>query len=354
MGRLIGFLFLILLVAFGVWAFFLARDGGVFRTFDVASTGTCKQVSGVVGVEDIAIDRESKIAFLAGYDRRATMGGGSPRGAIWTLDMNTPDAVPVDATTSALPDGFWPHGISFFRAYDGKKTLFVINHANGKQSIEIFDVNGATLTHRRTVTGAPLVSPNDVVGVGSEAFFVTNDHANTEGLMRQIEDYGRLKQTTVQFYDGATFTTALSGIGGANGINVSADGRSLYLSAASELTVYVYDRDPNTNTLKQRAKVWVPGFADNIDVLADGSLLLGLHSKIFELLAHVGDAKQLSASHVMHLTPDGHGSFNTKTIYYNPGQEISGASVGAAANKRLLIGAIFEPKILDCAWDAAP
>lgn len=354
MGRLIGFLFLILLVAAGVWAFFLARDGGVFRTFETASTGTCKQVAGVNGVEDIAIDRETKVAFLSGYDRRATMTGGSPRGAIWTLDLNAPDAAPVDATTSALPDGFLPHGIAFYRAYDGTKTLFVINHANGKHSVEIFDVNGATLTHRRTVTGAALVSPNDIVGVGPESFFVTNDHANTAGLMRQLEDYGRLKQTTVQFYNGADFSTALSNIGGANGINVSADGRSLYLSAASELTVYVYDRDPNTNTLTQRAKVWVPGFADNIDVQADGSLLLGLHSKIFELLAHVGDAKQLSPSHIMHLVPDGQGSFTAKTIYYNPGQEISGASVGAAANKRLLIGAIFDPKILDCAWDAAP
>jgi arylesterase/paraoxonase len=302
----------------------------------------------------LAIDRETKIAFLAGYDRRAVMKGGSPRGAIWTLDMNAPDAAAVDATTSALPDGFWPHGISLYRAYDGKKTLFVINHANNKHSVEIFDVNGATLTHRRTVTGAPLISPNDIVGVGPESFFVSNDHANTEGLMRTIEDYGRLRQTTVQFYDGAEFTTALSGIGGANGINVSADGRSLYLSAASELTVYVYDRDPNTNALTQRAKVWVPGFADNIDVLADGSLLLGVHSKIFDLLAHVGDASKPSPTHVMHLTPDGHGSFTTKTIYYTPGQELSGGSGGAAANKRLLIGSIFDPKILDCAWDAAP
>lgn len=354
MGRFIGFLFLILLVVVAVWGFFFVRDAGVFRSIEVATTGACKQVTGVVGVEDIAIDHETNIAFLSGYDRRASMSGGSPRGAIWTLDISKPDAVPVDATSGALPDGFWPHGIGFFRAYDGTKTLFVISHANNKHSIEIFDVNGATLTHRRTVTGAPLVSPNDIVGVGPESFFVTNDHANTQGLMRTVEDYGRLKQTTVQFYDGANFTTALSGIGGANGINISKDGRSLYLSAASELAVHVYDRDPNTNTLTERAKVSVPGFADNIDVLADGSLLLGVHSKILDLVAHVGDAKHLAPTHVMHLTPDGNGSFNAKTIYYNAGQELSAGSVGAAANKHLLIGGIFDAKILDCAWDAAP
>ena len=39
-----------------------------------------------------------------------------------------------------------------------------------------------------------------------------------------------------------------------------------------------------------------------------------------------------------------------ETIYYNKGVEISGVSVAAAARGRLLIGPIFESKILDCAW----
>jgi hypothetical protein len=103
-------------------------------------------------------------------------------------------------------------------------------------------------------------------------------------------------------------------------------------------------------TLKQRAAVRVPGFADNIEVMDNGDLLLGLHSKIFDLLGHVDDATKLSPSHIMRLRADGHGSFQAETVYYNLGEEISGASVGAASNGRLLIGAIFESKFLDCAW----
>ena len=56
----------------------------------------------------------------------------------------------------------------------------------------------------------------------------------------------------------------------------------------------------------------------------------------------------------MHLKADGKGSFVAETIYYNVGEEISGASVGASAGKRLLIGAVFDPKILNCSWEAAP
>lgn len=355
MFRILGWLLLVVLTGVGIWAYFFAQAAGVFLDLKPVPLA-CRAVTGggVVGVEDLTIDPETKLAYLSGYDRRAAFSGKPTRGAIWIYDMNAPDAVPVDATAAALPEGFRPHGISLFRGGDGKKALFVISHAGGKHSVEIFDVEGATLTFRRTVTDPAMVSPNDIVGIGPDAFYVSNDHANPMGWMRTAEDYLRLRQTTVQFFDGQTFTTALSGIGGANGINVSADGKSLYLSAASELTVYVYDRDLATNKLTQRAAVAVPGFADNLEMLANGDLLLGLHSKVLELVAHIADPAKPSPSHIMHLRADGKGSFIPQTVYYNLGDEISGVSVGASVDKRLLIGAIIEAKILDCAWEAAP
>lgn len=355
MFRVLGWLLLVVLIAVGVWAYFFAQAAGLFLDLKPVPLA-CRAVTGggIVGVEDLTIDPETKLAYLSGYDRRARNALKPTRGAIWIYDVNAPDAAPVDATAAALPDGFWPHGISLYRGADGKRTLFVISHANGKHSVEVFDVDGPTLTHRRTVTGEALLSPNDIVGVGPESFYVSNDHAYPTGWQRTAEDYLRLRMTTVQFFDGQAFTTALSGIGGANGITVSADGASLYLSAASELTVYVYDRDLATNKLTQRASVAVPGFADNLEVLANGDLLLGVHSKVLELVAHMRDPAKPSASHVMHLRADGKGSFIPQTIYYNLGDEISGASVGASVDKRLLIAPIFEAKILDCAWEAAP
>lgn len=361
MGRLFLWLFLAALIGAGVWVYFFLVDAGVFLNIEPKTVGVCRQVTSgnIAGVEDIAIDQETKIAYLAGYDRRQVIGPGGSltanvRGAIWTYDLNAADAVPVDATAAALPGGFSPHGISLYRGADGRKTLFVISHAAGKHTIEIFDVNGVALTYRRTVAGADLVSPNDIVGVGADAFYVSNDHGNVSGWQRSAEDYMRLRQSTVRFFDGQAFTTALSEIGGANGINVSADGRSLYLSAASERTVYVYDRDPASNALTKRSAIQVPGFADNLDVLANGDLLVAPHSKILQFLEHVGDAAKLSPSHIMHLKADGKGSFVPGTIYYNLGEEISGASVGANVDKRLLIGSVFERKILDCVWDGAP
>jgi arylesterase/paraoxonase len=354
-GRVFGLVFLVALIAAGVWVYFFLQAAGVFTTIAAKTPGACTAVTGgeIVGVEDLTIDPVTKIAFLSGYDRRIVTPGAAARGAIWTYDL-AERSDPVDATVTALPGGFSPHGISLWRGADGRKALFAISHAGGRHTVEVFDVNGAALTHRRTIEGPELVSPNDIVGVGPDAFYVSNDHANVAGWRRTAEDYLRLKETKVYYFDGQGFTQVLDRIGGANGVNVSADGKSLYLSAASERTVYVFDRDLQTNALTQRAAVPVPGFADNIEVLANGDLLLGLHSKILQLISHFSDPSKRSPSHVMHLKQDGKGGFTAETIYYNDGAEISGVSVGAGVDRRLLIGAIIEPKILDCAWETAP
>lgn len=356
MLRVIMWIFLLLVAAIGVWGYFFLVAAGVFLDIPEKSVGQCSQVTGggIAGVEDLAIDQQTGIAYLSGYDRWTNMKLPGVRGAIWTYMAGATEQAPVDATRGQLPQGFQPHGISLHREPDGRLVLFAINHAGGKHSVEIFDVNGTNLTHRRTVTGAAMVSPNDVVGTGMDSFYVTNDHANVSGWMRTFEDFGRLRLTTVQYFDGNAFTTALEGLGGSNGINISADGRSLYVAAASERAVRVYDRDPATGELKQRAVVEVPGFADNIDVLANGDLLLGVHSKILDLLGHFQNAANRSPSHVLLLKANGAGSFLPETIYYNKGEEISGVSVAAAAKGRLLIGPIFESKILDCPWAVAP
>jgi arylesterase/paraoxonase len=352
---MVRFILLVLLIAAGVWVYFFLQAAGYFRVLEAKFDGTCKPVTaaGFVGPEDITIDAQTNTAYLSGYDRRAAIGGHPAPGAIWSYDLANPNAQLVNLTPQA-DTSFLPHGISLYRAPDGKKTLFAINHGNKKQSVEIFDVDAGKLTHRRTVTGPELISPNDLVGVGPDQFFVTNDHANPEGIQRQLEDYLRLKLTTVSYFDGSKFYPALTKIGGSNGINATPDGSTLYLSAGSEQKVYIYDRNLTTGQISQRAAVDVPGYADNIELLPDGSLLVGVHSKILDLLQNFSDPTHPSPSNILRLTPDGRGGYSVASVYVNLGQEISAASVGAALNKRLLIGAIFEPKFLDCSWPSGP
>ena len=351
MSRFLGVAGLLVLAGVGLWGYGFLTAGGVFEDFAPVSVGSCRLVTGggIAGVEDIVIDPETRVAYLSGYDRWRQAKGETMRGAIWTYALDAPDPVPEDATAEALPGGFHPHGVSLWRGPDGRKVLFVINHFGGRHTVEIFDIDGMRLSHRRTVEGNSMVSPNDLVGTGPESFYVTNDHANPPGFMRTVEDLMRLRLSTVLHFDGEAWSTVMEGVGGANGINLSADGRSLYVSAMSERAVRVLDRDPQTNAVTPRAVVAVPGYADNIDVEANGDLLLAVHTKVFAFLGHVGDETKLSSSHLLRLNADGKGSFRPQTIHYSDGADISAASVGAGVPGRLLVGAVFDRKILDCA-----
>lgn len=351
MRRVLGLVGLLLLAGVGFWAYGFLTAGGVFEDIAPVSLASCRPVTGggIAGVEDIAVDPESRVAYLSGYDRWRQARGETVRGAIWTYALDGGDAVPVDATATALPDGFHPHGISLWRGADGRRVLYVINHFGGRHTVEIFDVGEAGLVHRETVSGDLMVSPNDVVGTGPGSFYVTNDHGNPPGFLRTLEDLAFLRLSGVVHYEGGTWKTVMENVGGANGINLSADGRSLYVSAMSERAVRVLDRDPQTNDVIPRIVVAVPGYADNIDVEPNGDLLLAVHTKVFAFLAHVADEKKLSPSHVMRLKADGKGGFNPQTLHYSDGSDISAASVAAAAPGRLLVGAVFDRKILDCA-----
>jgi hypothetical protein len=39
-----------------------------------------------------------------------------------------------------------------------------------------------------------------------------------------------------------------------------------------------------------------------------------------------------------------------KEVYLNMGEEISASSVAAVYKNRMLVGAVFDPKFLDCKW----
>ena len=52
------------------------------------------------------------------------------------------------------------------------------------KTIEIFLLQDDQLVHQKTVSDPALVSPNDLVAVGPEQFYVTNDHRYPGGFKR--------------------------------------------------------------------------------------------------------------------------------------------------------------------------
>lgn len=348
-----------LVAAYGVW---LLHEMGEFRTVETLHPGTCVTVPGVPGGEDITIHPDTGVAYISSDDRRSVMAGEPVPGAVYAYDLRSPGAVPVNLTPAAGV-AFRPHGLDLFVGEDGREVLFVVNHPGESlfgapsgyegppHTVEIFDLVNGALVHRDTVSGPAMISPNDVVGVGPRRFYVTNDHGSHPGLMRYLEDYLRLPRASVVYYDGGQLHEVADGLTFANGINVSLDGRRLYVAETTRGTVREYRRDIDSGTLEPRRTMHLDFGVDNIEVDARGDLWVGGHLKLLTFMRHVEDAAVRVPSQVtrLRLTEE---DDTAETVFVDDGELISGVSVGAGFEDRLLIGSVFEPHIVDCRLEA--
>jgi len=341
---IIGLLLTIVVIG---WFLSLFWSAGQFKIIEPHYAGKCAKIPDIIGAEDITIHPITGMAYISACDRRAVSDGHPGKGGIYGYDLNATTPEPVNLTPGAGED-FQPHGISLYVGKDGHDVIFVINHEGGKDRIEIYDLVDGGLSLRKTVSGPMVVSPNDLVAVGPNRFYFSNDHRYVSGLMRMLEDYLKLRLSNVVFFDGARFVEAVSGIGYANGINVSRDGKKVYLCGTTEQSLHIYGRDPGTGELALREKIKLGTGVDNIEVDSAGGLWIGAHPQLLTFVRHARDRAKISPSQVLYLSAKAEGGYDIKEVYLNAGGEVSGSSVAAVGNSRMLIGAVFDRGFLDC------
>jgi arylesterase/paraoxonase len=220
--------------------------------------------------------------------------------------------------------------------------------STGESTVEIFTYRNGRLYHRETVRNAELTTPNDLIGVGPNQFYATIDHGWTSKWGKMIENYLQLPISYVLYYDGRQFIKVADGIGYANGIALSPDGETLYVGATVGRKIHVYSRDVKTGELAEKESIKLGTGVDNLDVHHDGSIWTGAHSKLLSFVAHSKDPNEPSPSEVVRLMPLKNGSYAVSRVYQNDGRELSGSSVAVSWQNRLLIGAVYDERFLDC------
>jgi arylesterase/paraoxonase len=346
----------VLLVLAGAWALRMLWQAGAFKSIAPRFAGRCALVKGPVGPEDITVHPRTGVAYISAADRRAVIAGKPVPGHIFAYDVNAAAPTPVDLTPDA-DVSFQPHGISLWTGDDGHDALFVINHppaGSGRpaHTVEIFDLRGAALVHRATLSDPLLVMPNDLVAVGIDRFYLTNTHAHPPGFRQTLETYLQLRGANVLYYGNGGFRPVLENLVFPNGINVSRDGGTLYVAATTPRRLYVYRRDPRNERLEPAAEVFLGSGADNIEIDARGDLWIGAHPNLIAMAALLDDPAGLSPSEVLRVSRDDTGGYRVEEIYLDDGREISASSVGAVRGDRLLIGQVFGNGFLDCTFDA--
>ncbi|CAG8459005.1 4454_t:CDS:2 [Ambispora gerdemannii] len=247
-------------------------------------SGNCRIILGPEACEDIVIHHPSGYAFMAcGFaTARSTQYwpplavytnmSFEPRDVAWAYNINTNKASVLKIKNLPENTDLSFHGLGIYgdSTNHTKVSLFFVNHRRTGSVIEIFEhtIGTEELLHLETVKHELIHTPNDVVPVSANEFFVTNDHRHKQkGISRHFEAFAQRPWSNVVFHSSASNITriAADGIATANGISASWDKSLIYVSSAARGEVIVYERRQDNRLIEsERIRLGYP--LDNISI----------------------------------------------------------------------------------------
>ncbi|KAF7708160.1 serum paraoxonase/arylesterase 2-like [Silurus meridionalis] len=321
-----------------------------FRELTQNHLPNCELLKGIeIGAEDITI-LEHGLAFISSGLKYPGMPRYSDEpGKIYTLHLPSGDD-PTELQIKGDFDtaSFAPHGISvYINEEDGSVYLFVVNHPHKNSQVEIFQYveEENALLHQKTIKHELLHNVNDIVAVGVENFYATNDHYFTNDHLKLLEMLLSLHWCDVVYYSPEAVRVVAGGLLNANGINISPDKKYLYVSDLMSHRVIVLNiqKDKSLSRVKEVA---VGSLCDNIEVESKtGDLWLGCHPNgIKIILSDPNDPPGSEVIRVQNILSD---KPVVTQVYSDNGSVLIGSSVATPYKGKLLIGTIYQ-KALVC------
>nr|XP_046255637.1 serum paraoxonase/arylesterase 2-like isoform X2 [Scatophagus argus] len=301
------------------------------------------------GAEDITILRDGLTFLSTGLKYPSLPSFSDEPGKMYILDLLHPKPVPVELQIKGDLDlsSFNPHGISVYTDdADDSVYLFVVNHPQHKSQVEIFHfVQEDTLVHLKTITHPLLHSVNDIVAVGVESFYATNDHSFPNEALNFLTVILGLPWCEVVYYSPEEVRVAAGDFMSANGINISPDKRYIYVSDIIDHEIDVFERKEGEQLVYLKS-VTVGSLCDNIEVdHRTGDVWLGCHPNAMKLSnynledppgSEIIQIKNIHSEHPV-----------VSQEYVDDGHVIMASAVAAPYEGKLLIGSVFH-KALYC------
>ncbi|XP_061632376.1 serum paraoxonase/arylesterase 2-like isoform X1 [Phyllopteryx taeniolatus] len=302
------------------------------------------------GSEDITVFGDG-LAFVSTGLKYPGIPSSDAPGKIFLLDLKHTLLRPTELRMPRNFDleTFNPHGISVYTdPTDGTVYLFVVNHPHLKSQVELFKFveEEFSLLHLKTFKHKLLNSVNDIVALGVDRFYATNDHYFSHKLLQTIvEPILGQPWSNVVYYSAETVKVVSGGYYFANGINISPDKRYIYVADLLDHNVHVLERKED-NALVSVKSVAVGSLCDNIEVdPKTGDLWLGCHPNGWKVVKY--DLKDPPGSEVISIQNIHSDEPVVTQVYADDGHVIIGSSVATTYGGKLIIGSVFH-KALCC------
>ena len=323
---------------------------GAFAAVPQGFAGTCRSVN-LTGPGDIALDRQTKTAFIAASDRRALQAGRpSPADGLYSYDYGKPDARPV--RLAGMPKDFHPQAVALHRDRGGL-TLFVVNRlASGDSVVDVFAAivrDGVpALEETGRIASGLLASPDAVAAVDGARFYVANRYGAKTDLGRRFDDALGLPRANVLFFDGTTFRVAAKGLASPAGVAVSPDGKYLYVTEGYSRRLIAFLRDPMAGKLKEEGRLALSANPAGAAFDAAGNLWIAGSPKALAVGTFRADQNRPASSVVYRVSLEDGLPQGYEQVYADRGAAIGAAAAAAADGKRLFVGSALDGKFLDC------
>jgi hypothetical protein len=281
-------------LSMGSWVLGAVALAGAQFAWAAEGAGACEAdgktqfICGLSSPEDLITMPQTAWVIASGMSDPATH-----RSEIYAIDSKTrsykvlyPAAgakVSHDKKTYASCPGplpgetFGAHGIDLRQKGKGQFTLYAVNHA-GRESIEVFDVDATGTLPALTWIGCAVLpakaSGNGVVGLPDGGFITTNfrDPADADAFKHMTE--GKITGEVLEWHPSSGWSTLPdSAMSGANGLALTADGKSLYVAGWPGRNVTRWERTGGSWAKKELISTGI--LTDNLRWMSDGSLLAG-------------------------------------------------------------------------------
>lgn len=324
--------------------------------------GPCRTVPPIEhGAEDIALTKSGLAIITSGIDVAYRGDLSDPRiseaeGKLFAFDFNHPEKNAVELKFSGNFE-FVPHGIGLWESADDGTYVFVVNHRQEAETIEIFKLSGTTekpvLEHVESVQDPLFTSMNDVVATGPRSFYVSNDGYLRFTAMRAVERLFNRPWGSVVHYNGKIARRVVDSAFEYNGMSLSRDGNFLFISCPFTSSVTVYERSTDSNDLSFHQEIQIGALPDNIFVHPEtGDLWIGSSPIGHRVLAAFENLDNWAPSQAIRVRPLGSKEepfekFKLYEAFYDDGYLMSTSSSVAVVGNRMLVGSVMH-KLVFC------
>jgi arylesterase / paraoxonase len=311
----------------------------------------CEKLVGYEGAEDIVIDDQRRLAYAVGGNRRSFRGGGPGRATIVAIPLDQAATRETVDLGPSQPRIFRSFGADLYISADGIRRLFVANRPDGPHTVEVMRLGkDGRFIHERTISSPLLRNPNEVFALAPDRILVTLDKEAAAGTFAEIVEGAIDRPTGRVLYIGPNGARIVaSGLHMANGIALSPNGRSAFVSEMVGRRLAVFDRDSASERWTLRSRIPLPAGPDNLTVDRQGRVLIAGHPKLLTLgLGYQHSEERISPTMIMRFNP---ATRELRTLLSSDGREIAAGSIAAVDERSgtMLIGSAFGPHILRCA-----